>query len=199
MEQPKKRTRAQVPDGAPVRPGQVLSPTSSNSRLNNGRPVSPMKSQIARPGSPLKGTGVSRSAAATNLLSNIVEKAKSSRAATGVRKVTATSNASSSSAGAPAPATRTRRAAAAPAPRAPPSRPATHTGRRISAGSEASDGSTSTVVRKTASKPATAAAKRKGLASFTKGTASGDAKKATTAKPAAPTTTRTGRVLRNRG
>lgn len=199
MEHPKKKTRGQAPVGGPVRPAQILSPTSSNSRLNGGRPVSPAKSQIARPGSPLKAAGT-RTAVATNLLSSIVDKAKSTRAA-GARKVTTTSNSSSSTTSAPAPATRTRRAAAAPAaPRAPASRPATRLGRRVSANSEASDGSTNTVVRKTgAAKTSTATTKRKGLASFTKGTASGDAKKTTAAKSAAPTTTRTGRVLRNRG
>lgn len=188
MENPKKQRGPQAGDGAPVRPGQVLSPTSSNSRLNGGRPASPAKSQIARPGSPLKGT--SRSAAATTMLSNFVEKAKSSRAA-GARKVTTPSN---TAAAAPA---RTRRTAA-PAAKAPASRPATRTGRRVSANSETSEGSNTTVVRKGATSRATAPTTKRVLGSFTKGTASGDAKK-TAAKPTAASTTRTGRVLRNRG
>ncbi|KAI9172145.1 hypothetical protein HJFPF1_01638 [Paramyrothecium foliicola] len=203
MEGPKKKPRANhATDAAPVRPGQVLSPTSSNSRLaNRDRPASPTKSQIARPGSPLKGTGISRSAAATSVLSSMVEKAKATRNGA-ARKLTTVSTTSSSSSGTTA-ATRTRRAAAPAAPRAPPSRPATRTARRVSDNSETSEGSTGTVVRKTAtSKTAASAAKRTVMGSIRKGVAGVGAKKAAPAtKPAAtaPTTASTGRTLRKRG
>lgn len=189
MENPKKKTRGAKGDSGPVRPGQVLSPTSSNSRLNNGRPVSPAKSQIARPGSPLKGG--SRTAAATNMLSNFVEKAKSTRAG-GVRKVTTTSNTSASSAGAPT--AKPKRAAPA-ASRAPASRPATRTGRRVSANSETSEGSNGTVARKGATSRAGQSSAKKTTSNFTKGTMNSNAK----AKPTVAPTTRAGRVLRNRG
>lgn len=197
----KKKTRGpHAADGAHIRPGQVLSPTSSNTRLNNGRPASPTKSQIGRPGSPLKAIG-SRSAAATSMLSSFVEKAKSTRG--GTRKATTTSNTGASQPAAPTPSastTKTRRGAAPAASKAPTSRPATRTGRRISANSETSEGSTNTVVRKgTASKAAAPTTKKRTLGAFSKGTASGDAKKTTAAKSTAASTTRTGRVLRNRG
>ncbi|KAJ6445784.1 Borealin-lik [Purpureocillium lavendulum] len=79
MDQKRRARPAQGPDPGHVRPTQVLSPTSSNSRLNRDRPASPTKSQIARPGSPLKSTGTSRSAAMTSVLSNMVERAKATR------------------------------------------------------------------------------------------------------------------------
>lgn len=190
MENPKKKTRGANASSGPVRPGQVLSPTSSNSRLNNGRPASPTKSQIARPGSPLKGG--SRTAAATSLLSNFVEKAKSTRAG-GARKVTTTSNTSASSAGGPT--TKTRRAAPAVS-KAPVSRPATRTGRRVSANSETSEGSNATVLRKGASSRAgTTTTAKKTTGNFTKATTNSNAKAKSTVAP----TTRAGRVLRNRG
>lgn len=191
MENPKKKTRGAHGDGGPVRPGQVLSPTSSNSRLNNGRPVSPAKSQIARPGSPLKGG--SRTAAATNMLSNFVEKAKSTRAG-GARKVTTTSNTSASSAGGAAPATKSKRTALT-ASKAPAPRPATRTGRRVSLTSETSEGSNAAVARKGATSRAGTTTAKKAPGNFTKGTMNSNAKAKSTVAP----TTRTGRVLRNRG
>lgn len=203
LENPKKKPRGpQGAEAAHVRPGQVLSPTSSNSRLKNGRPVSPAKPQ-ARPGSPLKGTTASRTAAATSMLSNFVEKARLTRA-TGTRKVTTASNTSSSSGSAPPPAKSTRRAAATPASAATrtpaKTRPATaaRTGRRASLTSETSEASNTTVVRKGATSragTATSTAKTKATGGYAKPTASGNAKKT----PAKPTTTRTGRVLRARG
>ena len=192
-ESPKKKPRGpHAGDGAPVQPKQVLSPASSNSRLNAGRPVSPTKSQIARPGSPLKGP--SRTAAATTMLSNFVEKAKSSRAG-GTKKMTTASNTGINSTPV-APSARTRRG---PAPKPPTSRPATRTGRRISANSETSEGSNATVIRKGAASRTGAANTKKTMGTFTKGTASVDAKRTPAAKSAAASTTRTGRVLRNRG
>ncbi|KAK7423329.1 hypothetical protein QQX98_001120 [Neonectria punicea] len=192
----KKRVRgAQTAD---VRPAQILSPTSSNQRLNNRiRPASPVKSGIARPASPLKnsGTGSTRSTA-TNMLSSMVEKAKATRAGT-ARKVTTTSNTSSSSSSTTA-ATRTRRAAA-PASRAPASRPATRNARRASANSETSDGSNGTVVKRGAVSKA-APAKKGVMNSIRRGVTGGTRKAATkTAAPAAAPAASTGRVLRKRG
>ncbi|KAF7562760.1 hypothetical protein G7046_g1381 [Stylonectria norvegica] len=202
VENAKKRLRAAVAENnPPIRPAQVLSPTSSNSRLaNRSRPASPTKSQIARPASPLKSSGTSRSAAATSVLSNLVEKAKATRAASN-RKVTATSNASSSSTGTTA-ATRTRRAAAPAAPRAPTSRPATRNARRASGNSESSETSTATVVKRRAAPkaaPAAPAPKKGMMNSIRKGVAGATGKKAA-AKAAAPAPAAgTGRVLRKRG
>lgn len=200
LENPKKKPRGAPTAGTgAVRPGQVLSPTSSNSRLMNGRPVSPAKSQIARPGSPLKATGSRSAAAATSMLSSFVEKAKSTRSG-GTRKVTTTSNTSSSSSGAPAPPKTTRRGAPASATKPPTSRPGTRMARRLSANSETSEGSNTTVVRKgPAPKTAPPSAKKTATGGYAKPTASGNAKKTPAAKSNAAPTTRTGRVLRNRG
>ncbi|KAF7550443.1 hypothetical protein G7Z17_g5716 [Cylindrodendrum hubeiense] len=193
-ENAKKRIR-----GAPtadVRPAQILSPTSSNSRLNRPRPASPVKSAIARPASPLKNSGPTRTTA-SSVLSSMVEKAKATRAGAS-RKVTATSNASSSSSGTTA-ATRTRRAAAPAASRAPASRPATRNARRASGNSETSEASTGTVVKRGAAAKA-APAKRGMMNSIRKGVTGGTRKAATkAAAPAAAPTTGTGRVLRKRG
>ncbi|OAQ96032.1 hypothetical protein LLEC1_01548 [Akanthomyces lecanii] len=83
----KKRVRAAMQDNS-VRPTQILSPTSSNSRLAHREiPASPTKSYLSRPGSPLKAGGVRSATSATTMLSNMVEKAKAARAA-GSRKVT---------------------------------------------------------------------------------------------------------------
>lgn len=191
------KKRIRVRPGADVRPAQILSPTSSNSRLNRPRPASPVKSAIARPASPLKNSGPTRTTA-TSVLSSMVEKAKATRAGA-ARKVTATSNASSSSSGTTA-ATRTRRAAAPAASRAPASRPATRNARRVSSNSETSEGSTGTVVKRGAAAKPASATKRGMMSSIRKGV-TGGAKKAATkaAAPAAAPTTGTGRVLRKRG
>ncbi|KFA64408.1 hypothetical protein S40285_01039 [Stachybotrys chlorohalonatus IBT 40285] len=201
-EQPKKRIRGNpATEGTAIRAGQVLSPTSSNTRLAaRDRPTSPTKSQIARPGSPLKGTGTGRTAAATNVLTSMVEKARATRDGA-ARKLTTASNTSSSSSGTTA-AARTRRAAAPAAPKPPTSRPGTRMARRVSGNSEASENSTGTVIRKTASaKPAAAAPRRTVMSTIKKGVTGGGARK-TAPKPTtttAATTTRSGRVLRGRG
>ncbi|QPH00007.1 hypothetical protein C2857_003104 [Epichloe festucae Fl1] len=203
VEGTKKRVRVPQADTGRVRPNQVLSPTSSNSRLaNRERPASPTKSYIARPGSPLKATGTSRSAAATNVLSNMVEKAKATRAR-GTRKVTTTSETSSTSTGTTA-ASRVRRNGAATTAKAPASRPATRAGRRPRNTSETSEASAGTVVRKASAAPKAGPttkstmmrAIRKGVAGGTKRAAAAAATKST-ATPA--TTTASGRVLRKRG
>ncbi|VUC33819.1 unnamed protein product [Clonostachys rosea] len=199
MANPKKRRVIHHNDGHPIRPAQILSPTSSNSRLNANRerPTSPAKSQIARPASPLKNAPPTRTATATKMLSNFVEKAKSARA-TGTRKVTTTSNSSTTTTGTTA-ASKTRRAPAPATSRAPTSRPATRMGRRLSVTSEMSEASTTTVIRRNAAPKSTNPAPRRKpvTAATNKGTASSDAKKAAP-KTAAASTTRTGRVLRSR-
>ncbi|KAM4059598.1 Borealin-lik [Hirsutella rhossiliensis] len=192
-----RKARHQVADAGSTRPVQVLSPTSSNSRLaTRDRPASPTKSHIARPGSPLKSHGVSRSAAVTSVLSSMVERAKAARHG-GTRKVTATSESSSSGT---TTATRGRRPAAAAASKAPPpsTRPITRAGHRASGTSETSEGSTGTVVRKPIA-AAAAATKKTTMGAIRKGVAGGGAKK-TAAKAAAPKPPKTGgRVLRKRG
>ncbi|KAK1833777.1 Borealin N terminal-domain-containing protein [Podospora conica] len=204
LDMPKKKARpGQATAASEIRnPGQVLSPASSNTRIApRERPAtaggtSPVKSSIARPVSPTK-----MATATTNMLnnmSNMVGKART-RA-----KTTASTTATSFNATTTA-ASRARRTIGQPA--APSSRPPTRTTRRVSANSESSDGSTSTVVRK---RPATAmattrappAGKRSVMGTIKKGVAATTTKKAAApaAKPAAASTaSTTGRVLRKRG
>ena len=206
LNMPKKKARP-GPAAADIarNPAQVLSPTSSNSRLNpRDRPASPAKSGIARPVSPTK------LASATNLLSNMVEKARSTRAAATNRKTTTSTTASSSNGSTTTASTSTRgRRGAVAHPPSYASRPATRTARRVSAISESSDGSTSTVVRK---RPATAMAapikappaKRTVMSTIKKGVGASTAaaKKtaavATAARLQAAPAAGTGRVLRKR-
>ncbi|CAK7203961.1 hypothetical protein SEUCBS139899_006711 [Sporothrix eucalyptigena] len=220
LDNPKKRQRGgAMPGASGTQPGQVLSPASSNSRLNPRdrerkapAPPSPAKSFIARPMSPTK------QASATNLISSMVEKARATRAAT-TRKPTTSSTASSAAGGTTATAARTRGrgTAAAPASRSTAAA-AARNARRISGISESSDASTSTVVRKvgrpagataasTARKvtgtTAAASTKKTVMSSIKKGVTSATTKRAPAAKTAATTTTvsattRSGRVLRKR-
>ncbi|KAJ9157785.1 Borealin-lik [Pleurostoma richardsiae] len=198
----KKRLRAHH-EGAP-NPAQVLSPTSSNTRVpardRAPPPASPAKSYIARPASPVKQPSTS------NLVSTMMEKARSTRAAATTRKATVSSAASSAGGATTTAGTRGRRGAAAAA--APPTRTtATRTARRVSGVSESSDGSTSTVVRKPVGRPAAAAkasappaatTKRTVMGTIRRGVAGTAAKKAAATKAAAPASTATGRVLRKR-
>ncbi|KAI1763432.1 Borealin N terminal-domain-containing protein [Hypoxylon sp. FL1150] len=203
VENPKKRVRGApaTAEPAPIQPGQILSPTSSNTRfVPRDRPASPTKSMISRPASPLKGPPK----ASTNILSSMVEKAKGTRPAIGTRKATTSSTASSNMG---PPTTRTRQAAA---PSRPPTAASTRGRRKVSATSEASDGSTATVVKKApatraaASRPASRAAKP-AAPPPAKRTVMSTLKSATTKKPPAskatttPATTGTGRTLRKRG
>ncbi|KAM3514779.1 hypothetical protein MY11210_001620 [Beauveria gryllotalpidicola] len=185
----KKRVRAAMQDN-PVRPTQILSPASSNSRLANREiPMSPTRSYLSKPGSPLKAGGVRSAVSATTMLSNMVEKAKAARAAS-TRKVTTTSSTASSrgAAAPPASAAKTRRAAPT---KQQPARPATRTGRRVSAHSETSEASNGTVIRKpVASKASTASTKKSVMGSIRKGVAN--------SRATAPTTSSSGRVLRKR-
>ncbi|KAK3394046.1 Borealin N terminal-domain-containing protein [Podospora didyma] len=204
LENPKKKARGGAhagPASADImrNPGQILSPTSSNSRIapRERERVAPTpvakgpSSGIARPVSPTKMAG------GGGLISNMVEKARSTRAAATARKTTTSTTASSSNGG----TTRTRRAAPAPAP-PPVARPATR--RRASGTSESSDGSTSTVVRKrpgtamSTTAPKAAPAKRTVMSTIRKGVVASTTKKAPAAKAALAATTGTGRVLRKR-
>ncbi|KAI1265066.1 Borealin N terminal-domain-containing protein [Xylariaceae sp. FL1019] len=183
IENPKKKNRV-VPalPKAPAYATQVLSPTSSNTRvIPRERPASPMKSMISRPMSPVKTT-VATSAAkgSTNLLSTIVGKAKATRTAASTRKATTSSSSSSNGGTAPAASTATGRVRKAAAP--PPSTSTTRGRRKVSVTSETSEKSTGTVIRKTTTTASKAAAP----------------KKTATKKAAAPPPT-TGRTLRKRG
>jgi len=99
LSNPKKRAKAQVPpQNKRLQPDQVLSPRSANSRTLPRSPVrsalSPGKSYLARPVSPLKPMGPAVTGGAAGILTNMVEKAKSTRA-TAARKTAASSSASS--------------------------------------------------------------------------------------------------------
>ncbi|KAI1744368.1 Borealin N terminal-domain-containing protein [Xylaria scruposa] len=172
IDNPKKRLRTAATQGkAPITASQVLSPTSSNTRiLPRDRPASPMKSIMGRPASPVK---VPTTKASSNILSSIVERATTTA-------TTATG--------------RTRKAAARP-----PSAATTRGKRKVSVTSESSEGSTTTTIVKkssTASR-ATKAAPKKTVMNTIK---SAITKKAPAAKaaPATAATSRTGRTLRKR-
>ncbi|QUC18275.1 uncharacterized protein UV8b_02516 [Ustilaginoidea virens] len=202
MDANKKRFHLTQADTGRPRPAQVLSPTTSNSRLvNRDRPASPIKSYIARPASPFKAPNASRAAAATSVLSSMVEKARATRAR-GTRKVTTASEISSSSNGTAATG-RTRRPVGTAASRAPASRPATRAGHRVSSTSETSEASAGTVVRKasTSRKTGGPATRTTVMKTIRKGVAGDTKRAAASSKPAATTTTAnaTGRVLRKRG
>ncbi|KAF5235835.1 hypothetical protein FANTH_11532 [Fusarium anthophilum] len=187
----KKRARAATTtDVSHARSGQILSPTSSNSRMAN-RPPSPTKSGIARPASPLK-----RPATASGMLSSMVEKAKATRAGAGAgRKMTTNSTTSSMSTNSTA-ATRNKKAvpATSTTSRAPTSRPGTRTTRRSIANSESSESSNGTVIRKG---PAAKTAPVKRGTTSRKGT-TGAVRKNTAKSNPSTASTGTGRTLRKR-
>ncbi|KAF4436216.1 Borealin-lik [Fusarium acutatum] len=187
----KKRARAATTtDVSHARSGQILSPTSSNSRMAN-RPPSPAKSGIARPASPLK-----RPATASGMLSSMVEKAKATRAGAGAgRKMTTNSTTSSMSTNSTA-ATRNKKAVSATSTtsRAPTSRPGTRTTRRSIANSESSESSNGTVIRKG---PAAKSAPVKRGTTSRKGT-TGAIRKNTAKSNPSTASTGTGRTLRKR-
>lgn len=205
VENPKKRPRgapfAPLPatrttSQRPVTQPQILSPKSSNTRAQLARvPVrpinssSPPKSHLARPTSPLKPGAPAPAGGASSILTNMVEKAKSTRAAAS-RKVTEGSNTSSA-----APIGRGRRGAAAQ-PAAPVPRVGRGRGNSDSNSSETSTGTT--VVRRAAPTAAAqkAPAKRTVMGTI-KGMSGQGSKKLPAGKPAPPATS-TGRVLRKR-
>ncbi|KAI1365040.1 hypothetical protein F5Y08DRAFT_194182 [Xylaria arbuscula] len=190
IDNPKKKSRGMPANPkAQISASQILSPTSSNTRvLPRDRPASPTKSMISRPMSPMKAP---IHKASSNILSSIVEKARATRPAMTARKATASSTASSSAGTTATTATGRTRKAAAP----PPSTTVTRGKRKVSLASESSEASTATVVKKTtaASRTRAAPAAKKNVT-----TKSAAAKTASAAKaaPAAPTTRRT---LRKRG
>ncbi|KAF5639978.1 nbl1 borealin [Fusarium sp. NRRL 25303] len=190
----KKRARAATTtDVSHARSGQILSPTSSNSRMAN-RPPSPTKSGIARPASPLK-----RPATASGMLSSMVEKAKATRAGAGAgagRKMTTNSITSSMSTNSTTAATRNKKAvpATSTTSRAPTSRPGTRTTRRSIANSESSESSNGTVIRKG---PAAKSAPVKRGTTSRKGT-TGAVRKTTAKSNPSTASMGTGRTLRKR-
>ncbi|KAF7526346.1 hypothetical protein G7054_g10809 [Neopestalotiopsis clavispora] len=182
-------TTAEVPHNMP---GQILSPADTNARvLPRGaeRAASPAKSMIARPASPSKAMGTKTS---SNLISNMVQKAKSTRGATaGTRKATTNSSTTGTASRAKKPAATTASATGS-----------TRGRRKISQTSESSEASTGTVVKKTAaaSRGGTTTAKNPPAV---KRSVMNTLKSATTKKaaPAAKSTTGTstaGRTLRKR-
>jgi hypothetical protein len=142
--------------------------------------ISPVRSQLARPVSPLKPVAPTPIGGAAGILTNMVEKAKTTRGA-GTRKATDASTATGAGRG-------KRTAPPASAPRV---------GRgRASTISDSSDSSTTTVVRKPAVAKNMASVKEKKTVMTTiKGM--GSQKKLPASKPAAAPTTG-GRVLRKR-
>jgi hypothetical protein len=170
-----------------VQPSQVLSPRSANSRTLPRSPVrsavSPGKSLLARPVSPLKPAAPAPSGGAASILTNMVEKAKTTRAAAPTRKVTEQS-ATTGGAG------RGKRAAA------PTAAPKVGRGRAISDSSDGSSSSQNTIVRKPVAVSAakTAPAKRTVMSTI-KGMGAAN-KKAPAPKATAPATGT--RVLRKR-
>ncbi|GAP90479.2 putative meiotically up-regulated gene 118 protein [Rosellinia necatrix] len=183
IDNPKKRLRG-VAVPAPITASQVLSPTSSNTRvLPRDRPTSPTKSIMSRPASPIKPPPAK---ASSNLLSSIVERAKASRPAAATRKPTASSTASSNAA-----TTATGRTRKAPAP--PPNTATARGKRKASVASESSEGSATSVVKK-----ASTASKTTKTAPASKKAAIGTTKAATTKKAPAVKAPTTGRTLRKR-
>ncbi|ETS86753.1 hypothetical protein PFICI_00581 [Pestalotiopsis fici W106-1] len=184
-------------------PGQVLSPASTNARVlprAAERPASPAKSMlysssspaksmIARPASPSKAMGTKSS---SNLITNMVQKAKSTRGATaGTRKATTSSSTTGTASRSKKPAVPSASATGS-----------TRGRRKISQTSESSEASTGTVVKKTtaASRGGTTTAKNPPAV---KRSVMNTIKSATT-KKAAPVTKSTtgtstaGRTLRKR-
>ncbi|PHH59700.1 hypothetical protein CDD81_2646 [Ophiocordyceps australis] len=190
-----KRKARGAADTRHVVPAQVLSPTSSNSRIVGRQgPISPFKSQIARPGSPLKTQATHRSAAV--VLSSMVEKAKATRNG-GMRKLTAASDEVSSTTGA---ATKNRRPLTATGSRAPVSRPATRAAKRASGTSEASQGSTATVMNKADATRPVPPTKKTTMGVIRRGVVGAGVKKTAAKSSTAATSSKTGgRVLRKRG
>ncbi|KAI0815621.1 Borealin N terminal-domain-containing protein [Xylaria sp. FL0064] len=192
IDNPKKRLRgAPTISKAPVSAAQILSPTSSNTRvLPRERPASPTKPMFSRPASPMKAPPPK---ASSNILSSIVEKAKGTRPTTTARKATTSSTASSSAGTTATTATGRTRKAAAP----PPSTTTTRGKRKVSVTSESSEGSTATVVKKTTTTSRTTRAAPAAKRTMMNTIKSATTKKAPAAK-AAPAAQTTGRTLRKR-
>ena len=207
-EQPKKKQRGHpVLEAEPARPPRVLSPASPNVRpLPRTTPGG--KLLIARPGvgTTTGTTSPVKQHSASNLFSNLAEKARSTRTGATGRKQTASASTTASSTGGSG---RGRNAAAATGTGTTKGAATTKSARRFSSISESSEGSTSAPVKKGTTKGATGAADKEGappsttkrsvMGTIRKGvTGAGVTKKTATAKTAAQASTATGRVLRKR-
>jgi hypothetical protein len=191
IENPKKRVRGPI---VPTRTAsreklqtQVLSPRSANSRPVPRSPVRtaafPARSQLARPISPLKPVAPAPIGGAASILTNMVEKAKTTKGGA-TRKGTDTSATSSNTTAGAGRGKRTIPTASAPK---------VGRGRAIS---DTSDSSTTTVVRKPGvAKKVAPVKEKKTVMSSIKGI--GSQKKLPASKPAAAPATG-GRVLRKR-
>lgn len=190
IENPKKRPRgppqppSRTTSRANIKPSQVLSPRSANSQTHQRSPIRPTtaqgKSFLARPISPLKPSAPVPSGGAASILTNMVEKAKTTRSAAATRKGTDTSITGGIGRG---------KRAVAPAP--PPK------GGRGRAASDSSNTSGSTVIRKAAvAPPKKPAPAKRTVMSTIKGMGGG----ATSKKAPGPKTVAAppGRVLRKR-
>ncbi|KAI8959934.1 Borealin N terminal-domain-containing protein [Daldinia sp. FL1419] len=189
VQSPKKRTHGILgKEPTAFQPGQILSPTSSNTRIvPRARPTSPSKPLFSRPVSPLKVPPPR-----PNIISSMADRVKATRPAVPRKPTTSSTtgsaNGSSSVRGARQAAVSSR----------PPTAASTRGRRKASTTSESSNGSATTVVKKTtapkAAKTATAPAAKR--------TVMNTIKSATTKKPpatkAAATGTGTGRTLRKR-
>ncbi|KUI65909.1 hypothetical protein VM1G_01716 [Cytospora mali] len=205
--EPKKKQRGQpVPEAEPTRQSRVLSPASANVRTLPR--TTPGKLLIARSGANTVAGSSSpvKQSSASNLFSNLADKARSTRPGASPRKQTASASTTASSAGGSA---RGRKNATATGTGTTKGAATGKKTRRFSGISESSEESTSTVVKKVSTKGATGAAEKEGapplatkrsvIGTIRKGvTGAGATKKTTAAKTAAPASTATGRVLRKR-
>ncbi|KAI1436585.1 Borealin N terminal-domain-containing protein [Xylaria sp. CBS 124048] len=179
---------------APIAASQVLSPTSSNTRvIPRDHPASPAKPTMGRPVSPVKTAAAK---ASSNILSNVVDKTKAARPVLTAKPATTSFTASTNGGPiAPPSATTTGTARGRKTP-APPSTASIRGRRKASVTSESSEESSTTMAKKTA----TTAPKTAKAAPAVKKTATGSVKSAAVKKaPATKTTAPTaGRALRKR-
>ncbi|KAI1492655.1 Borealin N terminal-domain-containing protein [Biscogniauxia mediterranea] len=191
VEHPKKKLRGgPAKEAAPIHSGQVLSTTSSNTRvLPRDRPQSPTKPAMSRPASPTKGSPVKSS----NMISSMVERARGARPGALARNGTTSSTSSSN----PGTITATGRARKATVASRPPSTTATRGRRKGSGVSESSEGST-TAAKKTTAKAAKPAPPAKRTVMGTIKSATSKKAPAATTTNTASTTKSTGRTLRKR-
>ncbi|KAI1826475.1 Borealin N terminal-domain-containing protein [Xylaria intraflava] len=188
MDGTKKRSRVPPTHShAPMAASQVLSPTSSNTRvLPRDNSASPTKSTIGRPTSPVK---VAAAKASSNILSGIVDKSKAARPALAAKQTPASSTATSNAGAATTTASRVRKAAA------PPPAATARGKRKGSITSESSESSATATVKKTT----TAATKVTKTAPAVKKTGMSSVKSATAKKtPATKAAPTAGRTLRKR-
>lgn len=167
---------------------KILSPRSANSRTLVRSPTkpSPIKSFLTRPISPVKPTAPGLTGGATAMLHNMVEKAKTSRAAAAAsKKASATVKAAASTA-----TTRARKAGPTPTGRTRATKDRTSTS---SLGSDASSGTVVTA-------PVKKVVLKKSVMGSIKGGIAGVKKAANAHKNAAPTpaSLASGRTLRKR-